>query len=174
MAFATTADMTTRFDHRTLGRLLSSDGNKVPLVEFGANPVMTMALNDASAAILAILTVGQRYNEDDLSSAQSVAGVHYLTRICCEIAFSYLWMRRDMTRASEKESKGDNRHTAVLESAEKHLEDLRTGKHVLTIPENQEAGRADTAPLSVSRIENTWDLLRDRLGNVPNRRGLRR
>lgn len=167
MAFATAADLVIRFDARSIGRLASDDGAPVPPTEFASNPVINAALNDAAAQILVVLSPGRRYTEAELLADQSASGVHYLTMINCHLAYAHLWMRRDMTEDNEK------KYRSVLETAERYLDELRTGKHVLVIEDKVDAGLPRTQPLSVQVIENEWELLRDKLGYLPNRRGLR-
>lgn len=166
MALSQPSDMIARYDARTLGDLCSDDGSRVSKPDLATNAIMRVALDDATSMILAHLLKAERYTQEELAQV-SAEGQPYLVYLNCLVAWANLWRRRDMTKANESKYK-----LAIDEAAEK-LDELRTGKTVLDLAPQKAAGRADTTPPAVSAIKTQWNLLRDRIGYFPRRRGIR-
>lgn len=164
MAFATPQDMVLRKDPRILGSLCG-DGQRVPVAELTTHPVMLAALDDATAEMMAALFRGNRYTQDDIDNRLSAAGKKHLTHLCCVIAYAHLWDRKPVTDDNSAKQFGD-----ALEKSREAIDALRKGTHILDIEENKDAGIPKTDPIGPAAIRREFNLLRDRLGNLPDRR----
>lgn len=156
--------MLQRHDHRSLGNLCADDGARLSREQLLTDEVLQTSLLDATARIIGVLYPGGRYTADQLDQRLSAESRYWLKRLTCKLAYVYLWQRRDMSAGNEVKYK------ALLEEAAEELEGLRTGKYVLEVAENIEAGRAKTDPVSAKTIRDTYGLVRDRMGSLPRRR----
>lgn len=155
MAYATPADMKLRFDARVIGDLVDDRGQQVAADALDDDDVLAVMLNDASGDIDSALGVGQQYTPADLAALTGNAQSH-LVRITCEIALAYVFRRRGFYPADE--------HRGMMELAESHLERIRQGQNVFSVPDREEAGLIDTTGPSLV----TWGdmhLIRDRTKN---------
>lgn len=161
MAYASSTDMTARFDSREIGDLLSDSGTPVDEGDFGDNSKLTAILDDASGEIDAALLVANRYLPADLSGLTGNSLAH-LKRITCEIAMRLLLGRRPAYNPE------------LLESMEKRvnglLDRLRKGENVFNLADQKDAGTPTIGGLSTVDTLNL-NLLRDRTQNYyPQRR----
>lgn len=156
--------MLQRHDHRSLGNLCADDGARLSREQLLTDEILQAALNDATARILGVLYPGGRYTADQLANELSSESRYWLKRLCCNLAYVYLWQRRDMSASNEVKYK------SLLEGVNEELEGLRSGKFVLEVQANIDAGHAKTDPVSAKTIQNTWGLVRDRMGSFPPRR----
>lgn len=161
-ALATTSDMLKRVDARELGDLCGDAGVTVTPDELIDHPNLEAALDDAWGEILAVLRVSERYAEADLTALTGDSR-QYLIRVNCKIARKNLWERRNWS--------GDNdQREEAIAAGRQALEELRTGKKVLTT-EAAEAGSPKIKTPSVHTIRTT-NLVVDnaRRGYYPSRR----
>ena len=166
MSYSSPSDLILRFDPRDLGDLCGDDGVQVSRIDLLTDPNLQAALDDASGAIDAALLAGGRYSAADLA-ALSGNSQALLKRICCELALAYLWARRPLYRAEDRQ--------AATETAEKSLERLRKGENVFNVAENIDASTPTIdGPTSVTY--DNLNLIRDRTRNyyparhLPNER----
>lgn len=159
--YATGSDLIERYDARVLGDLLADDNTSVALADVPTHPKVLVALTDAAGDIDAALMAGERYSRADLEALAGPSRA-LLTRITCEIAATYLEMRR-MTIDVDK-------LTALKELAERTLNRLRKGEIVFNLAPQKDAGLPD-APLFTQVDADRSHLLRDRVKNYfPRRR----
>ncbi len=157
-AYANSADMTARFDERTLKELVVDDNT--PETNLATNVKMTAALADATGAIDAALLVGQMYDPDDLD-ALTDESLAYLKRITCEIALCYLVRRRP-----EKYGKASKE---IKENVDAILDQFRSGVRVFDIDANRQAGLPTVDGLTVVQYQGLG-LHRDISHMYPRRR----
>lgn len=150
-SYATPADLRSRHDVRVIGDLASDDGRRVHANDIDTNANVLTALADASGAMDAALLQGKRYSKADME-ALTGESLSYRKRICCTIAYWYLFERRTWT--------DDERYETAKDRGRKALELLRQGQHVFDIESTKEAGLPSiTGPTRVQfRDQN---LLRD-------------
>lgn len=132
MSYATAADLVKRKDARLLGQLCSDDGTTVPADQLEDDANLLAALDDASGEIEAALLQGQRYTVADLEGLSGNSAA-YLARLCCDIAFGYLFDRRP-------NFVDDPRYEQAMENRRKALDRLRLGEHIFNIDSAKEAG----------------------------------
>lgn len=161
-ALAVSADMLKRFDARVLGDLVGDAGVRVPQSDLLDHPNLQAALDDAWGEILSVLTSGERYSEADLTALTGDSR-QYLIRVNCKIAIKNLYERREWA------GDDDQREDAIA-AGRTALEELRTGKKVLTTAA-AEAGTPHIKTPSVHTIQTT-NLVVDnaRRGFYPSRR----
>lgn len=133
MSYATTTDMTQRYDARLIGELVADDGVKVAAGSLGSNGVLLAVLADASAAIDAAVSVGNRYTRAQMADLSTTAAA-FITRLTCDISLLYLKRRRGVFNA-EKDA-------ALLEEVNRSLKSLRDGNDVLLLDGATEAPAA--------------------------------
>jgi phage gp36-like protein len=161
-AFATAADMIARYDARTLGDLVTDDGNQVAENALAANPKMTAALATATGQIKAAVLRAERYTTAELE-ALTGESQQYLKDLTCQIAFWCLWRRRPYI--------DDQQRNEVKASADEALELLRTGAHVFDIDRQKDAGTPKVETITRAEVENDWSLFVDQArGNFYPRR----
>ncbi len=138
MAYATYADMEAALDQQIIAQLCGDAGTPMP----GPNPMVTAALDRATAIIRSYVRVGNIYNELELA-ALDAANDPLLVTMCVDLATEYLFQRRGakLTPAIEQRIK----QTYSL------LEGLRDGKMLFgSVTANADAGTpiAKSVPLS--------------------------
>ncbi|MDE2104186.1 MAG: DUF1320 family protein [Patescibacteria group bacterium] len=141
MSYANPQDLVSRFDARTLGDLCQDAGNRTTQAGLATDPNLQTTLDDASGDIDAALLQGQRYAPADLDGLQGNS-LNKLKRVCCDIAFGYLWERRPWRQEQEP-------HPAYTRG-QSALEKLRKGENVFNIFNALDAGIPEnTGPSSV-------------------------
>jgi phage gp36-like protein len=130
-SYATPADLRQRYDVRTLGDLASDDDHRVHEIDIDDNDNILTALADASGEIDAALLQGERYTKADLE-ALTGESLSLLKRICCQLAYWYLWERRTWT--------DDDRYEMARDRGRKALERLRRGEVVFDLDHAKDAG----------------------------------
>lgn len=161
-ALATAADMIKRIDARELGDLCGDAGVSVETADLLDDDNLQAALDDAWGEILSVLRAGDRYAEIDLEALDGDSR-QYLIRINCKIARKNLWERRAW-------SGDDDQREDAISAGRTALEELRTGKKVLTTAA-AEAGAPRIKTPTVHTILTT-NLVVDnaRRGFYPSRR----
>lgn len=159
--YATAQQLIARYDARTVGDLASDNDDQVSVFEIPTDPVIAVALEDASGLIEAALSVGGRYTASDLEGLTGNSLSH-LIRVCCDIAMANLYARRPGYNL-EKVDK-------FQQIADKHLERLRTGENIFNLEDHREAGTPSVGGPSTVDYQNL-NLIRDRVSNYyPPRR----
>lgn len=150
-SYATPADLVARFDVRVIGDLSADDGKRLHPSEVTTNANVLTALSDASGEIDAALLQGRRYSKADLE-ALTGESLSYLKRVCCQVAYWFLWERRTWLE--------DDRYDQAKDRGRKALERLRRGEHIFDVDAAKDAGLPEiTGPTRVQfRDQN---LLRD-------------
>lgn len=131
MAYATPADLITRYDENDVGQLCSDTKNAVSPIDLPNNARCLAMLNDASGDIDGALMVGGNYNAIDLAGL-TANSTYKLIRICCDLAMWYLIQRRPGWNPEKAK--------AIREIAEEHLERLRKGENTFNIQASIDAG----------------------------------
>lgn len=125
MSYAVIADLTARYDSRTLAQQ-SNDTNSAS----ASTTNQQAALDDATAEINTAVLQGSIYTLDQLT-ALLLTGDTQLIRLCCDTAVKFLCSRRmDSLPASV---------TDRIKASEFMLESLRSGKRVLNVVINRQA-----------------------------------
>lgn len=155
MSYATIADLLDRYDWRTIGQMVSDDDRRVELSELATNDKLQAVLDDASGEIDAALMMGNRYSTTDLTGLTGFSAAK-LARMTCDIAMALLFRRRPLGKAEVSDR--------LAETAEAHLERLRTGQHVFDVADNKAAGNPSCENISLVEYDRLG-LLRDRIGN---------
>lgn len=150
-SYATPADLVARYDVRVIGHLCNDENKTIHPTQIEANANVLTALADASGEIDAALLQGRRYSKADLD-ALTGESLSYLKRICCQVAYWFLFERRSWVE--------DERYEVAKERGRKAIERLRRGEHVFDVEETKDAGLPQiTGPTRVQfRDQN---LLRD-------------
>lgn len=144
MAYASGADLVTRFRYQSIAQLVSDGEVAIAEDEIADDARVAAALDDASGQIDAALLAAARYSASDLSglTGNSLA---YLKRICCELAYANLLRRNGSVTEAEANSK----------EAMDALERLRKGVNVFGLADNIDAGLPDSEGPSVQQIINS-------------------
>lgn len=166
MSYATPAQLLQRYDARTVGDLVSDDGNQVSAGDLLADANLQAALNDASGQIESALLQAERYSVADLTAlvGSSSNTKYVLIRLTCDIAFQQLVERRPWYEVNES-------YKQRTEDADETLERLRKGERVFDLSPVKEAGLpvADTPTrASIEQLNLTVDAARR--GYYPARR----
>lgn len=132
-AYATPADMITRYDVRVLGDLVSDTGTRVASGSLSANAVLLAVLEDASGEIDSACLQAKRYTSADLAALTGNSAAH-LKRITCTIAFGLLWERRPWS------DDDDSGREEAQKRARQQLDMLRKGITVFDVEEAKDAG----------------------------------
>lgn len=132
-AYASSSDLSARFDVRTLRQLASDTGTPVEEAALSANTRLSTALLAASGMVEAACTAGKRYAPADLA-ALTGASAAYLKDIVCDLAMGRLWMARPAETGELPK---------CYTEAQKTLKDLRSGFLVFGLVEQQEAGNME-------------------------------
>lgn len=165
-AYATADDMIARYDSRTLGELVTDDGQRAEEVELSTNAKMTTALSTATGHVNAACLRGNRYTVAELE-ALTGESAEYLNDIVCAQAFWILWRRRPY---------GDDAlRKAAKEEADMALEQLRTGDMVFDVDAVKDAGIPQIDTIARVTIGSQWELVADkcRPSFYPRRRSYR-
>jgi phage gp36-like protein len=162
MAYATPADMLSRYDARTIGDLVDDTNSQVTPEELATNPVLLTMLADASGDIEAVLSVGGRYLPADLNQLAGNAR-NFLVRICCDLALAHLMRRRPSLDAEKLK--------ALADLARQHLKELQDGIAIFPSDAAIDASQPElTGPTAVDFRD--MNLMRDRTRNYFPRRVL--
>jgi phage gp36-like protein len=112
--YASAADMSDRFDARTLGQLCSDSNVPIGLVNgqvvattlatIAASSPMQSALMTASGQIESACLVGGRYSAEDLLALESTASGMLLRQLTCDLAMMLLIRRRPNYKVPVPES----------------------------------------------------------------------
>lgn len=113
-----------RFDSRTSGGLSSDNGRGV-----ANDGNITAALLDASAEITAAISVGGAYSPSVINTLVA-SGDTMLVRICCNLAFGLLNIRRGTLPEGAE---------VIYKSGQDSLVQLRKGQKILNVPSTQAA-----------------------------------
>jgi len=160
-AYATSGELTKRYDWRIIGQFCQDDNAELSRADIESHENVAQALEDASGEIEAALRVGGQYNPTDLAALTGNALAH-LERITCTLAVAALIRRRISKREDENVQ-------PILDEAREHLDALRKGQNVFAIDANIEAGyiKTESPTLSIIKAQNT---LPERLGrHMPSR-----
>jgi phage gp36-like protein len=143
-SYATGTDFLKRFDARTTGDLCSDDGNRVPPALLLTDPNLLAALSDASGVINSAIFQGNRYQASDIAQLTDV-DLSLLIRLCCNLAFGLLMMRRgnDVTGVPQ------------YQEALRVLEQLKKGERIFNIQSAKDAGTGQAEFLSPIAKQNT-------------------
>lgn len=148
-AFATAADMITRYDVRLLGDLCADDGSRVTEAALKSttspNPIMAAALDSASGKVKAAVLRAGRYTVMQLEALTGESQA-YLVDLTCQIAFWMLWRRRPYSEAYDSQLKN------AKEAYDESLESLRTGDEIFEVDVVIEAGKPKIE--TVTRVES--------------------
>jgi len=140
-SYAEPADLVKRFDAREVAQLASDTGEPVGSVTL--DPVVLLALEDASGDIDSALLAAGRYTADDLEGLEGNS-LALLKRMTCELAMVYLMERRP--DLSEEQTR---RHEAIRK---RHLEPLRQGVNVFGLEATVEAGQPSVEGPTVQEV----------------------
>lgn len=124
MAYATPAQMGTRYDIRRIGDLVSDTGDRDPAPL--TSPVLAACLDDASGHIDSACRVGGRYATSELT-AMTGYGASLLVRLTCDIAYGLLVARRGYS-ATDQQAMAPNYKPAL-----DMLELVRKGERVFDV-----------------------------------------
>ena len=164
MAYATSSDLTARFDRRIIADLATDEGVEVSESSLSSNTAVDAALDDASGRIDAALTVARIYTTDDLD-ALTGNSLALLKRITCELAMTFLIGRR-------QEKLLDQSLAAVEEKAEAYLDRLRKGERLFGAVDAAKGAGLPTVDGPTAVKYDTLNLLPDRTRNFyPHRAG---
>jgi phage gp36-like protein len=154
MAYATSADLSARFDERVLKDLASDTGTAVS--DLSADDNVTAALSDASGLInTAIASPSSHYTATQLE-AMTGDDLAYLKRIVCSLAMAYLLGRRP-------EKYGDD-YKSITEHAMEVVDQLRRGLFVFNISDAKDAGLPSVDGLTVTQYQDL-NLIPERVRN---------
>lgn len=152
MPYATPADMLQRYDARLVGDLVRDDGVPESPDSLPSNAVLLAVLQDASAAVDAVVVVGRRYTPVQMASLSETAAA-FVRRVVCDLALIYLKRRRGRF--------DQERDGALLDEVNAVLKSLRDGEDLLQLnPFNDAAA-------------STIELVRPELIPVANRQTIR-
>lgn len=157
MAYATYADMEAALDQTVIAQLCGDAGTPMP----GPNPMVTAALDRATAVIRSYVRVGNIYSELELA-ALDAANDPLLVTMCVDLATEYLFQRRaaKITPAIEQRIK----QTYSL------LEGLRDGKMLFgSVAANADAGTPIAKAVPTANLN--WYNAVSNSGFFPARRG---
>jgi len=122
MAYASSSDLSARFDVRIISDLASDDGTQITEDALATNSKVVAALADASGRIDSALTVARIYSTADLA-ALTGNSLALLKRITCELAMAFLIGRR-------QEKFLDEAIARVEQKSEEYLDRLRKGERL--------------------------------------------
>lgn len=161
-AYATPAQFLLRYDARTVGDLVSDNGQQVGQAELLDDPILEALLDSASGEIEAAILMGNRYTQTDLGNLTGNS-LAFLQDLTCRVAYAKLWDRRPWANAE--------RHAAAAEAADKVLERLRKGQYALNVADTLDAANVSNPSPSRVVIEG-MNLVVDqaRRGFYPRRR----
>ena len=162
MAYASSADLTARFDSQIIRDLASDSGTQVEEGDLATDVKVQAALDDASGRVEAALTVARIYSTDDLD-ALTGNSLAMLKRIVCELAMAFLIGRR-------QEKMLDEGLQRVEQKSEEYLDRLRKGERLFGANEEaQDAGLPTVGGMTAVEYNNL-NLIPDRTHNYYPRR----
>lgn len=130
MPYATGDDFLKRYDARLIGDLVSDEGTKVPAADLPTNAVLLAALTDASAAIDAAVSVGNRYTPAQMANLSDTAA-GFVRRLVCDLALIYIKRRRGRFDA--------DKDAALLKEVNASIDSLRKGDDLLLLADQTQA-----------------------------------
>lgn len=157
MAYATYADMEAALDQTVIAQLCGDAGTPMP----GPNPMVTAALDRATAVIRSYCRVGNIYSELELA-ALDAANDPLLVTMCVDLATEYLFQRRaaKITPAIEQR----------IKQTYAFLEALRDGKLLFgSVAANADAGTPVAKAVPLANLN--WYNAVSNSGFFPARRG---
>jgi phage gp36-like protein len=154
MAFASSTDLTNRYDYRLIADLCSDEMTELTLGQVLAEAKVSSALDDAAGEIVVGLQTGGNYKEEDLEELDGLNRSH-LIRVNCDLAMCLLIQRRPNRINLETAEK-------ICETARQHLNRLRKGENIFGIPEKIESGNLSVAHMSAVQLEGL-NLIPDRM-----------
>src|SRR5579859_2315948 len=127
-AYATSADLTARYDVRDVCQWVSDTTAPVSQGSLATNAVVTALLADASGMVEAALLAVDRYSATDLQNLITAGGnsANFLKRLVCDLAIGQLIERRPYL---------DRDIPPAYLRALEWLEDLRNGKRIFAFQE---------------------------------------
>jgi phage gp36-like protein len=144
--YTTAADLTARFDARSIQQLVSDTGTPVLPSELTTDVKLIAALDDAEGEVTANLLVGGRYTTTELAALTGTA-LAYLKYIICNIAMLHLLGRRPAINAKLYEQ--------LKELRETHLKALQDGHAIFGgNDEDADAGRTSVDGISYQDMVN--------------------
>lgn len=135
-AYATPANMTDRFDVRTIGELLSDTAVALDPTAVANSTKLTALLQEASGMVESAVLVGDRYQLSDLA-ALTGNSQQTLVGIVCRVTMFLLWERRPSIKMAKMEL------PASAEMAMRLLDQIAAGMRAFGI---QEVLDADIPP----------------------------
>ena len=107
-SYADGDDLLARADANVIADLCQDSGVRPARDELAANPIVLVALADASGKVDVSIRRGGRYTSDDVTGLSGNSLAH-LKRVVCTIAMSYLFRRRpglysDLAKSFQEES----------------------------------------------------------------------
>ena len=161
MAYITPADLTARYDARTVGQLISDDSVAVPPNKLATDANLLAIIGDADGAIDAALMQFGRYASTDLTGLTGNSLSH-LKRMSSDITMAYCYARRPAYDVEKYEK--------MMEMATKALERLRKGENVFNLSLQITAG-APTIDGPTTVDYQRLNMLPDRVNNFyPSRK----
>ncbi len=157
MAAAAPSDMTTYFDARVLGDLLSDTGVAIAEDALAANSRLLALLQGAEGRVLSALTVAEQYSPADLA-ALTGADLQLLKEMECYLAFSKLLGRRPGSEYRET-------YQEVVNEANEFLDRLRQGERVFSQAAAQKEAQQVAVAGPTARDYEQLNLLPDRVRN---------
>jgi len=152
MSYATPANLLARVDARIVNDLIGDDNIAISPIDLLTHATVQAALDDASGDIDAALLTAQRYSTADLTGLTGNAQKH-LIRMCSDIAFAYLLMRRP--------SVSPDMADAYRKLSQEHLDKLAKGYNVFDLTSQQTA--------SLPTIDGPSTVDYSRLNGIPER-----
>lgn len=146
-AYATPADLITRYDARVVGDLVSDSGIKVNRQDLQDHAVLLAILLDASGEIDAAILQAKRYTAAQLA-ALTGNSLNHLKRLTCTIAFGLLWERRPWA------DEDDSGREEAQKRARQALESLRKGITIFDVEDAKDAGLPDSYEPPIQRIQS--------------------
>lgn len=167
MAYATSNDMQTRYDVRSLAEMVSDTDAAVAVDDLDTDPILAAVLDDASGEIDAALLTGGRYLPSQLEALTGNAAAH-LIRLTCTLAICFLRKRRPGGFQSDiQQNEADEKW------AQDRLDRLARGIDVFDVGTLLSAGTPGLASMTPAIVQ-TAQLLRDRTRNTYPGRTYRR
>ena len=151
--YATSADLIARKDLRSIGDLLTDNGNQVTAEFLATNVNLAAALLDASGDIDGALLIGNRFTTDQLE-ALTGNSLGHLKRLCCELTMCHLESRRIRGGIDQIEK--------CMKVKEALLYPLQSGKDVFNIDVHLSAGVVNNDG-PTTQFYDSNNLIRDRV-----------
>ena len=101
MAYASTIDLTRRYDERRVGQLILDNGEKATPAQITSSAVVSEILEDASSLVDAYALRGGKYTTTDLAGLTG-SPQKFLKRLVCDLAYGLLVERRGFTETEAR------------------------------------------------------------------------